>query len=342
MPNHCYNILSLSGKKVELEKFYEDNQNIYKDDDGVEKIESFCFNKAVPIEDEENGYYERIDRWGTKWEPWEIEISKDYSEKDNEDLETSIQYTFETAWSPPKEWLETVCPRYPDIIFNLSYEDEALCFWGEQEFHGEEVINVCGFTYEEMQDYFSDYKNIAPEDVYDYIIKKDYDIRKILIKYKLVNEEYRKGINIIEDTSNEEDSEDGWETINSEDENNSDDEDFGSEINDEENMDEELLDILVDYNYDMELFHSGRVPTQLLRYLLEWLHESVKGINIIQSRIRCIFSVKELERIRLQKELCNEILVTPPLPNGYPGGIEYHRAMERFMENIDLLRKVEK
>ena len=339
MPNHCYNILTLSGEKVELEKFYDDNKDSYIDDKGEEKIENLCFSKSIPIIDEENGYNERIEKWGTKWEPWDIEISKDYSVDDNLNLETSLEYYFETAWSPPLEWLSTVCPRYPNIIFKISYEDESLCFWGEREYHGEENIMIMEYTYEEMIDYIAFYKNIYPEDVYNYIIKKGYDIRKILIKYRLTNEEYKKGLEI--DIESEGDSD--WKTIDSDEENeinsheeNDTDSDFGSEIEYEENMDRELLDIIIDYNNEIELFRNGTATTQLLKYVLIWIKDSIKGINIIQSSLRRVFQKIDYKTMLLKKELCVELAITPPLANGYPGGREYHEAMERFNGTIKI------
>ena len=70
----------------------------------------------------DNWYDWQIANWGTKWE----------IETDNlQEEETSLFYVFDTAWSPPTNWLEKVCTMFPKLEFTLNYEEGGCGFQGE-------------------------------------------------------------------------------------------------------------------------------------------------------------------------------------------------------------------
>ena len=100
MPNNVYNRLIIKGESNKLEQFYIKNR-IEENIDTEEKEELLCFSNLVPIINQDNWYEERIQKWSTKWEPYDITINENY---DNNILE----YEFYTAWSPPHEWLLTI------------------------------------------------------------------------------------------------------------------------------------------------------------------------------------------------------------------------------------------
>lgn len=62
-----------------------------------------------------------MQNWGTKWDI-EAELVSD----DDEYLE----YEFNSAWSPPVPWLEKVAKDFPNLDFNLRYEEEGIGFMG--------------------------------------------------------------------------------------------------------------------------------------------------------------------------------------------------------------------
>lgn len=76
-----------------------------------------------------NGWYDwNVRNWGTKWDvavSWDEEYPETeiYDEQDN-----SIGYKFNTAWSPPFPAIEKLSQQYPDLEFDLSYEEETG--WG--------------------------------------------------------------------------------------------------------------------------------------------------------------------------------------------------------------------
>ncbi|MHC4799946.1 MAG: DUF1281 family ferredoxin-like fold protein [Planctomycetota bacterium] len=39
-------------------------------------------------------------------------------------------FDFDSAWSPPTAWLKTVSMQYPDLEFQLRYEEIGMCFMG--------------------------------------------------------------------------------------------------------------------------------------------------------------------------------------------------------------------
>ena len=54
--------------------------------------------------------------WGTKWDPT--------YERDGHTLR------FETAWSPPVRFFETVSQRFPNATFALAYAEGGMGYWG--------------------------------------------------------------------------------------------------------------------------------------------------------------------------------------------------------------------
>lgn len=70
----------------------------------------------------DNWYDWQTNNWGTKWDA-DAE-NEGYSEKE-------LLYNFDTAWSPPTDWLEKVCEMFPKLEFTLNYEEGGMGFKGE-------------------------------------------------------------------------------------------------------------------------------------------------------------------------------------------------------------------
>lgn len=135
MPNWCTNSLEVSGNDLQL--FVEDVKG---------KEEEFSFASLIPIpacegmnkselekiltknqfnycefndKDEAYWYDFCIKNWGTKWDVKDVSVDVD---------EESANYDFDTAWSPPENWLITISQRY-DCHFELTSYEEGNDFW---------------------------------------------------------------------------------------------------------------------------------------------------------------------------------------------------------------------
>jgi len=120
MPNDCNNYLSVTGPYADVKRFFEEVKA--KDSEGGETLLSF--EKHVPMKGpEENWYHEHCNKWGTKWDAYDVDIHSDDVIKNNVDGTGEIAYSFQTAWAPPCEWLKAVVPMFPTLNFHMEYEE---------------------------------------------------------------------------------------------------------------------------------------------------------------------------------------------------------------------------
>lgn len=82
---------------------------------------------------------------GTKWDVNEPCVSI---------FEDSVLYQFDTAWSPPVEFLKNICEKYPLLRFNLSYSEPGAAYEGDLVIEAGEIIT----------DETRDYENEDEED----------------------------------------------------------------------------------------------------------------------------------------------------------------------------------
>jgi len=120
MPNWCENKLEVivdnehkKNGKTFLKDFYYSNQ-------GKENLLSL--NAEVRRPDNVRDEYEwNVNHWGTKWDVEEVSV-------DEED--DKLTYHFDTAWSPPLEWLETTSKNFPQLIFILNFDGPGIGLYG--------------------------------------------------------------------------------------------------------------------------------------------------------------------------------------------------------------------
>ena len=149
MPNWCYNHLEVSGDEIQLREFVE--KSLVKDEHSLVKSrlehDNFSFNGTYPMPEDLNitsgtqtqeekeqailnkakyGYTDWYDwkcaEWGTKWDACESEI-----------LHNDINFfsvSFETAWAPPIDWIDHIMEDFPDLCFELEYEEPGIMFGG--------------------------------------------------------------------------------------------------------------------------------------------------------------------------------------------------------------------
>lgn len=110
MPNECDNDLQITGTRKELEGFYSENS---KDN------EKLLFSLSAPTKETGDNWLEkRMLYWGTKWEPMGVYSMGFYKD-------TTLYYSFITAWSPPINWLLNASEKYSNLSFSMGWDEEG-------------------------------------------------------------------------------------------------------------------------------------------------------------------------------------------------------------------------
>ena len=119
MPNWCNNSLQLTAaSKTEADELGTFILT-YNDGATFDKEKTF-FGYFVPETwHEDDWYMSRVNRWGTKWDAYSMEI-------DDTDMPHGFQATFETAWSPPEEICSAIREQFDDLSMSWFY-DEPGC-----------------------------------------------------------------------------------------------------------------------------------------------------------------------------------------------------------------------
>jgi hypothetical protein len=137
MPNWTFNNLEVEGNEASRKKFASDHKSVrktWKNDkqDGCETELDF----SASVWDSEyaknhkystDGYSWCCEHWGTKWNACEV---------DTYDDGVMLHYSFDTAWSPPHDWLLEASKKYPNLTFTLTATEESDAF-----LYGVEVSN---------------------------------------------------------------------------------------------------------------------------------------------------------------------------------------------------------
>lgn len=132
MPNWCENVLVVQAPTPERASEIIDMLR-----DEVDKTD-LSFHGVIPMPPElvEGGWYEwRLANWGTKWNANDVQMTVDPHHAG------VIQYYFQTAWSPPVEWVETFAERHPDLILTLSYDEPGMDFGGYVVLRGTDTLD---------------------------------------------------------------------------------------------------------------------------------------------------------------------------------------------------------
>lgn len=151
MPNWCSNKLYIYGENLEnFKKTVRGFPAEYAKSEvelrisGSKKPEEvqlaeFSFHAVVPIPDDilaagysQSGYNWQIGHWGTKWDVGEFNLVEPSS--------MELIYHFDTAWSPPVEWVKKASAQMPQYIFSLAFHEESDAFAGKLKFQNGELI----------------------------------------------------------------------------------------------------------------------------------------------------------------------------------------------------------
>ena len=123
MPNWCYNSTTLTCPSKDVyDKLLESIKN------------DTWFQTFAPLDDNKPSdywnYEEAVDRWHTKWQPSDLEITSE------DDVNYIIDLSFDTAWSPPTGVYNIMNKKYS--IETTSYYYELGCeYFGRCIYAGE-------------------------------------------------------------------------------------------------------------------------------------------------------------------------------------------------------------
>lgn len=193
MPNHCNNTLGITGPTKDVEEFIElvTNKGPDKDENEYE-----LFKNLLPMPKElegttspsKEGNVDLIDKyghdnwydwcnanWGTKWGDYSISSdgiehleSYEYSVLENGETdfenpikklngESSIHFTYDTAWSPGCDELgNAIVNRFPNLKGFISYEEPGMGFAGQLLFANGEIIGHDQWEFHQTYDDVND------------------------------------------------------------------------------------------------------------------------------------------------------------------------------------------
>ena len=134
MANWCSNDLYIYGEPEEIKRFLFANIGFPASPppEGEVLTPRFCFNACVPVGatfDPDQDEIAAEELWGTKWDIYRENLTHDSICLREDD--TSIVLSFDTAWSPPSEWLKKVASMHPSVILILHYEESGFSLAGD-------------------------------------------------------------------------------------------------------------------------------------------------------------------------------------------------------------------
>ena len=146
MPNWCLNKLTVRGEELDVAAFRKNAVGHspwarQREGEGEkENLLNFCNLVPIPTEVLTAGYekagaeWER-QNWGCTHGAFETSIVDEW--------EGLVVYDFQTAWSPPIEFLVHAAKQWPTLTFILDYDEPGMGFKGIAKFHGETVEDHC-------------------------------------------------------------------------------------------------------------------------------------------------------------------------------------------------------
>ena len=124
MPNYCSNSITVKGSVEDLEKFQRFVSTDRSQDGSSLDFEQFCppLAKAQDFFDA-FGYNWCLAFWGTKWNTHDTDVKIEDQE--------GLKYGLTTANSPPCEVVVQMSCMFPELLFELSYDEPCECFQGD-------------------------------------------------------------------------------------------------------------------------------------------------------------------------------------------------------------------
>jgi len=155
MPNFCENTVVITGDTKQIQDLCKRAEN-KKEGDNKELL--FSFEKFIPTPPE----FLRGDEWYDGWCEWRITnwgTKRDTIFSKREWQGQELIYNFDTAWSPPLTFLESLSGMYPRLSIRIMYQEGDNCIYGEATFENGVCVNEKSYSEEEYREaYDEDYK----------------------------------------------------------------------------------------------------------------------------------------------------------------------------------------
>jgi Ferredoxin-like domain in Api92-like protein len=144
MPNWCNNRLTVKGETEEVQRFKQSavGHNPWDSPLPDENPSPFNFHSLVPVPETvlregyvNEGYDWEIANWGCR--------SGDCDAGLVEDKGDELLYGFDTVWNPPTAFLRQLGKLWPDLMFQLEYEEPGAGFKG--------ICQVRGHHYDDQR-----------------------------------------------------------------------------------------------------------------------------------------------------------------------------------------------
>jgi hypothetical protein len=173
MPNWCNNHLTITGDNENLDriKFYlEDIESKDNTSPGI-FMALVGRDKSIELNEYEHGgwYDANINYWGCKWDVSYNEANITYDDE-------SITMSFDSAWSPPINFIQHL-GRLFNVKCELYYEEPGCDFCGKSYFDNENGLTEEDYSYNEGR-YLFDKENFfeSIDGDIDYLFESDEDV----------------------------------------------------------------------------------------------------------------------------------------------------------------------
>jgi Ferredoxin-like domain in Api92-like protein len=146
MPNWCNNILTVYGPEADIKDFRQKAIGHSPWSTAAELVSEkpnpLNFHSLVPVPHEvlkagygKAGYDWEKSNWGCTWGSCHTELV-------DEDKGWLV-YQFDSAWSPPMEFIEAAAKLWPTLTLIMEYEELGMCFKGLAKAEGEKLEDHC-------------------------------------------------------------------------------------------------------------------------------------------------------------------------------------------------------
>jgi hypothetical protein len=141
MPNWCSNWVTVTGKKTPVNKFMKLARNHVEK--GLYADLSLSSLYPIPEEEKSNWYDWSIKNWGTKWD-----VDGVLSRRED----TSLLYTFSSAWCPPCEAFVEISRKFPTLEFDLEWFEGGMGFLGRQVIKNGRSNSLVEYTWSDLRE----------------------------------------------------------------------------------------------------------------------------------------------------------------------------------------------
>jgi hypothetical protein len=200
MPNWCYNHLTITGDKENLDRIKFHLEDIENKDNVSPGIFMALVGRDQSLElneYEKGGWYDsNVSYWGTKWDVSYNESGVEYSDD-------TITMSFQSAWSPPIPFIQHL-GRLFNVECELYYEEPGCDFCGKSYFNNQDGLMEDDYTYNEGRFVFDKenfFESIDGE--IDYLFENDDDVTFESVKELFPFITGEKDLKVLEEIFNE-------------------------------------------------------------------------------------------------------------------------------------------